>query len=80
VGFHRRRTPEPGKHFLHCGPGSHFPLALSTDPVGQDKQPAVRAHLFRRGWAHVTEIVLIPRANRAYIGKLGEFNVEHRTA
>jgi hypothetical protein len=80
VGFHRRRAAESSEHFLHRGSRSHFSLPLSPDSVGKHKQPAMRAHMFRRGWAHVTEIVLIPRANRAYIRELGEFDVEHRTA
>src|ERR1700686_4123328 len=78
--FHGRSAPEGGNHLFHRSAGSHFPLPLSANSVGQDKQPAVRTDLRGRGWDYVPKIVLIPRANRARIRKLRELDVEHRTA
>src|SRR5216683_464889 len=80
MGFHGRRAPEARKHFLYRGPGSHFPLALSADPIRQGKQPAVGTDQCGRRREYVPEIVLIPRANGAHIRKLRELDVKHRTA
>jgi hypothetical protein len=62
------------------GARCYFSLTLSSDAVGQNKQPTVRAGSRRRTGDAMSKIVLVPRAHAARIGEFREFKIQHRRA
>ena len=78
MGLHRGGPAETGKHFFHGCPGRDLSLPLAPNAVSQSKQPAMGADLLGRRGEDVAEVILVSRANLAWIRQLCKLYFEHR--